>query len=254
MRTPAKILLGIILAAGIFFAGYIANRKPVSVVPSTSGKQAASYSCPMHPQYTSDHPGDCPICGMRLVATAAVNGARASDSASPDVPGVVAVGAARQQLIGLRTVEVRRDSSSHLLRVPGRIAVDDQRLYRIVAAVDGWIVELGQNTVGRSVKKDQFLASYYTRDLLSTERLFLLSIPAVVASGLFEMYRARHDLGNIGLVPLALSTIVAGIVGYATIAFLLKYLKTHTTFVFIWYRIALGAILWILLLLNVVAS
>ena len=83
---------------------------------------------------------------------------------------------------------------------------------------------------------------------------FLLSIPAVVASGLFEMYRARHDLGNIGLVPLALSTIVAGIVGYATIAFLLKYLKTHTTFVFIWYRIALGAILWILLLLNVVAS
>jgi undecaprenyl-diphosphatase len=83
---------------------------------------------------------------------------------------------------------------------------------------------------------------------------FLLSIPAVVASGLFEMYRARHDLGNIGLIPLALSTIVAGIVGYATIAFLLKYLKTHTTFVFIWYRIALGAILWILLLLNVVAS
>jgi len=178
MRTPAKILLGIILATGIFFAGYIANQKPVSVVPSTSAKQAASYSCPMHPQYTSDHPGDCPICGMRLVATAAVNGLAASDSAGPDVPGMVAVGAARQQQIGLRTVEVRRDSSSHLLRVPGRIAVDDQRLYRIVAAVDGWILELGQNTVGRSVKKDQFLASYYTRDLLSTERLFLLSIPA----------------------------------------------------------------------------
>ncbi len=67
---------------------------------------------------------------------------------------------------------------SHVLRVPGRIAVDDQRLYRIIAAADGWIVDLGQNTVGRFVKKDQLLATYYTKDLLYTERLFLLSIPA----------------------------------------------------------------------------
>jgi RND family efflux transporter MFP subunit len=62
--------------------------------------------------------------------------------------------------------------------VPGRVTVDDQRLYRIVTAVDGWIVDLGPNTVGRFVKKDQLLASYYTRDLQYTERLFLLSIPA----------------------------------------------------------------------------
>jgi RND family efflux transporter MFP subunit len=91
---------------------------------------------------------------------------------------MVVVGAARQQLIGVRTDEVRLDSSSHVLRVPGRIAVDDQRLYRIVAAADGWIVELGQNTVGRFVKKNEFLASYYQKDLLYAERLFLLSIPA----------------------------------------------------------------------------
>ncbi len=97
---------------------------------------------------------------------------------SPDTPGMVQIGAARQQLIGVRTDEVRLDSSSNMLRVPGRIAVDDQRLYRIVAAADGWIVDLGQNTVGRFVKKNQFLASYYQKDLLYTERLFLLSIPS----------------------------------------------------------------------------
>ena len=65
-----------------------------------------------------------------------------------------------------------------MLRVPGRIAVDEQRLYRIIAAVDGWILELGPNTAGRSVKKNQLLASYYTPNLLYTERLFLLSVPA----------------------------------------------------------------------------
>jgi membrane fusion protein, copper/silver efflux system len=174
MRTPAKVLIGIILAAGIFLAGYAANRQPAPAPSSASTRHAASYTCPMHPQYTSDRPGDCPICGMRLEP---VSAAGKPDSAS-EVPGTVAVGTARQQLIGVRTDEVRRDSSRHALRVPARIAVDDQRLFRIVAAVDGWILDLNENTTGRFVKKDQLLATYYTRDLLSNERLFLLSVPA----------------------------------------------------------------------------
>jgi len=178
MRMPAKILVGVILATGIFFAGYMTNRQPVPVVSQGATKRASTYSCPMHPQYTADRPGDCPICSMRLEPLAAGGGRGKSESASLDNPGMVVVNAARQQLIGVRTDEVRLDSSSHVLRVPGRIAVDDQRLYRIVAAADGWIVDLGQNTVGRFVKKNQFLASYYQRDLLATERNFLLSIPA----------------------------------------------------------------------------
>jgi len=178
MSRPARLLIGIILAAGIFFAGYVANRQPRPVSTTDSAKQAPTYSCPMHPQYTSDRQGDCPICGMRLEPVAAGGGRGKSASASLDNPGMVVIGAARQQLIGVRTDEVRLDSSSHVLRVPGRVAVDDQRLYRIVAAADGWIVDLGQNTVGRFVKKNQLLASYYQKDLLANERLFLLSIPA----------------------------------------------------------------------------
>ena len=176
MRTPARLLIGITVAAGIFFAGYTANRQHGPVAATDTAKQSTSYSCPMHPQYTSDRQGDCPICGMRLEP--AGDGGGTSGPASLGAQGGVVVDASRQQLIGVRTDEVRRTSSSHVLRVPGRIAVDDQRLYRIIAAVDGWIVDLGQNTVGRFVKKDQLLASYYTRELLATERLFLLSIPA----------------------------------------------------------------------------
>jgi membrane fusion protein, copper/silver efflux system len=176
MRRPAKVLIGVILGAGIFVAGYAANRQPAPVLSAGLAEQAPSYSCPMHPQYKSDHPGDCGICGMRLEPVTSREGP--GKSGGPDTPGMVVVGTGSQQLIGLRTEEVRRDASSHVLRVPGQIVVDDQRLYRVIAATDGWIVDLKQTTVGRFVKKDQLLASYYARELLYTERLFLLSIPA----------------------------------------------------------------------------
>jgi membrane fusion protein, copper/silver efflux system len=178
MRRPAKVLIGVFLAAGIFFAGYLSNRQAVPAAPSDSSWQAPSYTCPMHPQYVADRPGDCPICGMRLKPLADGGARGESESSSLNIPGMIVVGTARQQLIGVRTDVVRLDSSSHVLRVPGRIAVDDQRLYRIVAAADGWIVDLGRNTVGSFVRKNQFLASYYQKDLLAAERLFLLSIPS----------------------------------------------------------------------------
>ncbi|HXF04200.1 MAG TPA: undecaprenyl-diphosphate phosphatase [Blastocatellia bacterium] len=79
---------------------------------------------------------------------------------------------------------------------------------------------------------------------------FLLSIPAVALSGLYELYDIRHELTSATSAPLLLATVVAGVSGYAAIAFLLRYLKTHSTALFIGYRIALGIVLIILLLLG----
>ena len=72
---------------------------------------------------------------------------------------------------------------------------------------------------------------------------FLLSVPAVFASGMLELYEMRHFMHDLGIMNVAVATLVSGIVGYASIAFLLRYLKTHTTYVFIFYRIALGVLL-----------
>jgi membrane fusion protein, copper/silver efflux system len=176
MKRAALVALTLVLVVVAFSAGaWWTSRGRVVSSAASPVNAAAHYTCPMHPQYTSDHPGDCPICGMRLESAAAEQGNSRSKTA---IPGLVAVGATGQQLIGVRTDEVSLGSSSHVLRVPGRIAVDDQRLYRIVTSADGWILDLRENTVGRFVKKDQLLATYYTNDLLATERLFLLSIPA----------------------------------------------------------------------------
>ena len=70
---------------------------------------------------------------------------------------------------------------------------------------------------------------------------FLLSVPAVVLSGLFELRKIGGE-GDAGLVPTAIATLLAFLVGYASIAFLLRWLTSHSTAIFVAYRVALGAL------------
>jgi undecaprenyl-diphosphatase len=70
---------------------------------------------------------------------------------------------------------------------------------------------------------------------------FLLSIPAVVLSGLFEA-RKIGDPGGAGFGPTLIATLLAFVVGYASIAWMLRWLTSHSTAVFVIYRVALGAL------------
>jgi len=72
---------------------------------------------------------------------------------------------------------------------------------------------------------------------------FLLSMPAIAASGLLELKEAMHKLPDGSFLPLAVATVVSGIVGYASIWFLLRFLRTHSTAVFIVYRLVVGALI-----------
>jgi undecaprenyl-diphosphatase len=80
---------------------------------------------------------------------------------------------------------------------------------------------------------------------------FLLSIPAVGLSGLYELYSERQALLNENSLNLIIATLVSGIVGYFAIAFLINYLKTRSNLIFIIYRILLGVIILILLSMGI---
>jgi len=69
---------------------------------------------------------------------------------------------------------------------------------------------------------------------------FLLSIPAIAASGLLELKEAIEKLPHGSYGSLTVATIVSGVVGYASIWFLLRYLRTHSTSLFIVYRVIVG--------------
>lgn len=70
---------------------------------------------------------------------------------------------------------------------------------------------------------------------------FLLSIPAIAASGVLELKEAIHKLPPGTHLSLIVATIVSGVIGYASIWFLLRFLRTHSTGVFIVYRLLVGA-------------
>jgi undecaprenyl-diphosphatase len=83
---------------------------------------------------------------------------------------------------------------------------------------------------------------------------FLLSIPAIGASGLLELKEAIEiGFGGIGVANLVVATIVSAVVGYLSIAFLLSYLRRHTTYVFIGYRLIVGAIILALVMRGQIA-
>jgi undecaprenyl-diphosphatase len=73
---------------------------------------------------------------------------------------------------------------------------------------------------------------------------FLLSIPAVVLSGLLELgsIASGEEGENVGTGALVIATLFAFVSGYAAIAFLLRFLATHSTVVFVVYRVALGVL------------
>ena len=129
-----------------------------------SAHAAPVYTCPMHPDYHSDHPGNCPVCGMTLeeARPKAATGGRATARALP--PGSVQVSPERQQAIGVRLGVVNRTAGTRLLRTTGRVAADENRTYPIVAAVSGWIRSVESVTTGDAVRKDQPLATFFTPD------------------------------------------------------------------------------------------
>ena len=81
---------------------------------------------------------------------------------------------------------------------------------------------------------------------------FLLSIPAILASGVLQLFEALKFVDQTMVVNLIVSTIVSAISGYLAIDFLLKYLKKNSTFIFIYYRIGLGILIIIFLITNII--
>lgn len=87
-------------------------------------KQKDVYYCPMHPTYTSDRPGDCPICNMKLVKKK-----QAEETEKKSDLSTVNISLEKQQLIGVKTAKAAYKPFTRTLRTVGRVAFDPE-LYK----------------------------------------------------------------------------------------------------------------------------
>ncbi len=81
---------------------------------------------------------------------------------------------------------------------------------------------------------------------------FLLSVPAILGSGLLELYEALNFIDSSGIITLTVATVFSAISGYLTIGFLLKFLRTNTTYIFVFYRIIAGVTILYLVWKNII--
>lgn len=98
---------------------------------------------------------------------------------------------------------------------------------------------------GSSRSGSTIMAGLFAGEVRETAARFslLLSIPSVAASGLLELKEAIHKLPAGSYGTLVVATVVSGVVGYASIWFLLRFLRTHSTGVFIGYRLVVGSLI-----------
>ena len=136
IRSMVVVILLIVIAAGAFLTGAWVNH--VSHRSKPGERKILYYLDPMNPSYRSDKPGIAPGCGMPLEPVYAnENGSEKKDATLlKSMPaGTIKISAERQQLIGVKEMVVEKVPWTHTVRVLGRVTPDENRIYRINAAL-----------------------------------------------------------------------------------------------------------------------
>ncbi len=182
----------------------------------TTGAEKMLYTCGMHPQVVQEGPGNCPICGMRLVP---VGMQAASEAASrpaterkilywrapmdpsyvSDKPGKspmgmdlvpvyedeapteggVRVSRSFLQNFAVRTTKVERGSLPMEIRTVGTLAHNDEKVVSVNTKFEGWIEKSYFNNIGEVVNKGDVLFEIYSPQLVTTQREYLAAMDYV---------------------------------------------------------------------------
>lgn len=168
------------LLAGLL-AWLAAGCSPGGGAGAAAAGPGAQYHCPMHPTYVRDRPGDCPICGMRLVpikpAGEAGSDAAAREAVGPAVSGrtAIRVPADKRQLIGLTTSVVEERPFRRTLRTTGTVEHDETRWAKVAPRFGGWVRELYVNFTGQPVRRGEPMFSVYSPELFQAQTEYLLA-------------------------------------------------------------------------------
>jgi Cu(I)/Ag(I) efflux system membrane fusion protein len=166
-------LVVLALGAGAFFVG----RETVRLSSERTAK-ATKYFCPMHPTVTSDKPGECPICHMRLVPIGSheTMGEREDMTGKPSGRVTVTITPELRQKMGLTLGMVEKRALTRELRTSARIYADESRLHRVTVKLDGWVDELFVSVTEQPVRKGEPLLKIYSPELVAAQEEYLVAL------------------------------------------------------------------------------
>ncbi|MGD0350245.1 MAG: efflux RND transporter periplasmic adaptor subunit [Verrucomicrobiota bacterium] len=219
MKSKWKlILVGTLLIAvvgqGVFAAD--SSRKPDATDTAAASSGKTLYTCGMHPWIIQDHPGNCPICGMKLEPVHKTTGAApaserkilyytstmkpgetspvpAKDSMGMDMVPVyenaaagssgIAIDPATIQLMNIQTAEITRGPLRRTIRTVGTIDYNETALADVTTKFKGWIEKLYVDATGELVHRGEPLFAIYSPELYSAEAEYLAVLNSTNDSG-----------------------------------------------------------------------
>lgn len=177
MKSLKLFTLFLLLAAvggGAYFLGKSAGR--------TAGALAAEktlYTCGMHPQVVQDHPGNCPICGMKLTPLRKAPGA----GAPAEAYSTIKIDPVTIQNMGLRTAVVTNGPLRRVVRTVATIDYDETALTDVTTKFKGWVEKLYVDAVGAQVHRGDPLFAVYSPELYTAQTEYLLALQAAPGPG-----------------------------------------------------------------------
>jgi membrane fusion protein, copper/silver efflux system len=207
------LAVGASIAAGAWYAtsrhapdGASPHKHELEKRSDAQGK--AYYTCAMHPQVRQDEPGNCPICGMKLIEKKDEPARQADgerrvlyyyDPMKPEVhfdkPGkspfmdmelqpkyadaggsdAVQIDPRVAQNLGIRTATVERGRFTQGIEAVGSVEVDERRIFAVESRATGWVEQLLVRAVGEPVRRGQRVAGVYSPDLFAAQQELVLA-------------------------------------------------------------------------------
>lgn len=174
--TRKQVAVSVTLIVAVALVSYFFARpsilrgneaKQVSALPQINDSGQHKYwVCPMHPEISQDHPGTCPICGMKLVE---------SGAAEMHVHGIQ-VDSATVQRMGVRLARIKQEVIGQVVQTYGNVVIAENKTFSVQPKYEGWIKKLYVHAVGEEVKAGQVLYEIYSPELITRQRTYLSSI------------------------------------------------------------------------------
>ena len=165
-------LLLVAIGIGALITG--CSHKHDAAASTTSSSEKTLYTCGMHPQIIQDHPGNCPICGMKLTPIRKQD----ANASTAEASSIIAIDPSTIQTMGIRTAEVTRGPLRRLIRTVANVDYDETALADVTTKYKGWIEKLYVDATGALVNPGDPLFEIYSPELYSAQTEYLATLIA----------------------------------------------------------------------------